>query len=140
MPSPCIRSRASDPPPTRRLRHLRRAATKVAAAAVEGGQKLSTLYKGSAEANPSNYVLLSVRGKVRAENIVGDRWSSRGGRGNGTATADQRNNLTRSMNNRKLTASRTDLADKKAESNRGRVRGSGPAITRRILGWTSRGF
>ena len=38
-----------------------RAAADPAAIALEGGQKLSTQYDGAGEANPSNYVLLSVR-------------------------------------------------------------------------------
>ena len=42
------------------------------------------------------------------------------------AIADHRNNLTSFMLHRKLTASGAELADEKAESNRGRGRGSGP--------------
>ena len=43
-----------------------RAAAEDTTAALEGGKQLSNRYEGSAEANPSNYVLLSVGGKVGA--------------------------------------------------------------------------
>ena len=49
----------------------------------EGGYKLSTQYKEAAEAIPSNYVLLSSGGKVRADNNRGDRRSAGDGRGCG---------------------------------------------------------
>ena len=39
----------------------------------KGGRKISTRYKEAAEAIPSNYVLLSSGGKVRADNNRGDR-------------------------------------------------------------------
>ena len=54
-------------------------------AALEGGQKLLTRYEGAAEANPSNYVLLSVRGKVRAYKDGGDGGSADGSGGSGRA-------------------------------------------------------
>ena len=41
---------------------VERDVAKAAAAALEGNKKLSTQYAGVAEANPSNYVLLSVGG------------------------------------------------------------------------------
>ena len=58
-----------------------RAAAEAAAAASEGGRKLSTRYKGAAEANPSNYVLLYVRGKVGADREVHDAREADGERG-----------------------------------------------------------
>ena len=66
------------------------AATEAAFAASEGVQKLSTRYEGMAEANTSNYVLLSVGGKVGADKNVGDGGSADGGRGGGRAISDQR--------------------------------------------------
>ena len=41
-----------------------RDAAKSAAAALEGGQKISTQCEGAAEANPLNYVLLFIGGEV----------------------------------------------------------------------------
>ena len=41
------------------------AAAEAAAVVSEGGQKISTQYEGAAEANPLNYVLLSVGGMLR---------------------------------------------------------------------------
>ena len=41
-----------------------RAAANPAAAALEGGQRILTQYEGAAEANPLNYVLISVRGEI----------------------------------------------------------------------------
>ena len=49
-----------------------RAAAEPAATVLEGGQKLPIRYKGKAEAEPSNYVLISAGGKVGAENNGGD--------------------------------------------------------------------
>ena len=46
-----------------------------------GGQKLSTLYEGAAARNPSNYVVLSIVGKVRVDKNRGDGGSAGGGRG-----------------------------------------------------------
>ena len=54
------------------------ASTKAASVASEGGQKLSTRYKGAAKANPSGYILLSVRGLVGADKNGGS-----GGKGYG---------------------------------------------------------
>ena len=51
-----------------------RAAAEAVASASEEGQKLSTRYKGAAEANPSNYVVLSVRGgsgRIRTDGMGG---------------------------------------------------------------------
>ena len=87
---------------------------------------------------PSNYVLLSVGGEVGADKNGGDGES--GGGCGGRAIADQRNNLTRFMMYGKLTVSGAELAAEKVANNRGRGRGSGPAIPPRRLGWPSRGF
>ena len=48
------------------------AAAEAADAALEGGQKLLTRYKGMAEANPLNHVLLSVGGEAGADKNGGD--------------------------------------------------------------------
>ena len=50
------------------------------------------------------------------------------------AIEDQRNNLTSFIMNRKLTTSGVNLAAEKAESNRGRGRGSGPSHTPKKVG------
>ena len=39
-----------------------RAAAEAASVVLEGSQKLLTRYEGEAEMNPSNYVLISIRG------------------------------------------------------------------------------
>ena len=49
------------------------ASTQAASGASEGGQKLSTRYKGTVKANPSEYILLSAGGKVRVDQNGGDR-------------------------------------------------------------------
>ena len=54
------------------------AEAKTTAATSEGGQKLSTRYEGVAKANPSGYILLSVRGLVGADKNGGS-----GGKGYG---------------------------------------------------------
>ena len=54
------------------------AVAEAAAVASEGGQKLSTRYEGAAKANPSGYILLSVRGLVGADKNGGS-----GGKGYG---------------------------------------------------------
>ena len=41
-----------------------RATTNPAAVALGGGQKLSTQYEGAAEANPTKYLLIYIRGEV----------------------------------------------------------------------------
>ena len=48
------------------------ATSKATEAASEGVQKLLNRYKGVAEVNPSNYVLLSVRGEVGADKNEGE--------------------------------------------------------------------
>ena len=75
-----------------------------------------------AEANPSNYVLLSIEEEIGADKNGGDKGSAGGADGGGTAIAE---NLTRLILNSNLTASGGELADKKAERNRGRGRGGG---------------
>ena len=57
------------------------AATKAIAAALEGGQKLSTQYEGAAEERPFNYVLIFIGGEVGADNNGGDGGGSNVGRG-----------------------------------------------------------
>ena len=54
------------------------ATAEVAVAASEGGQKLSTRYEEAAEANLSNYFLLSIGGKVGADKNRGDGGSAGG--------------------------------------------------------------
>ena len=46
------------------------AASEAEAFASEGVKKLSIRYKGTLEANPSNYVLISVGGEAEADNNV----------------------------------------------------------------------
>ena len=67
------------------------AAAKATVAASEGGQKLLTRYDGKTEENPSNYVLLYVRGKAWAEKNRGDGGSADVGRGGGSAIDYMRN-------------------------------------------------
>ena len=52
-----------------------------------------------------NYYLLSIKGKVGADNNRGGGESTDGGGGGGRAIADQKNNLTRLMMHGNLTAS-----------------------------------
>ena len=61
-----------------------------------------------------------------ADKSGGDGGSADSGGGDVRSILDQRNNLTRFMMHKKLTTIRADLAAKKAASNKGRVRGSGP--------------
>ena len=65
-----------------------RAATEAAAAASEEVQKLSTQCEGAAEANSSNYVLISVRGEVGEDNNGKDWWNADCGRGSKRFIAD----------------------------------------------------
>ena len=58
-------------------------AAKAVAAASEGGQNLPNRYEGSADSNPSNYVLISVGLDLGAEKNGGYGWSSDGGGGGG---------------------------------------------------------
>ena len=109
----------------RKVKGGQTAAEAAADASVEG-QKLSTRYEGVAEANPLNYVLLSVGGEVEADKNGGDGGSADGGGGGGRAIADQRDNQTRFMMDGKLTASRAELVAEKAAIIKGRGRGSGP--------------
>ena len=51
-------------------------AAEAAAAVSEGFQKLSTQYKGVAEANPLNYVLLSTGGEIGADKNRGEERAS----------------------------------------------------------------
>ena len=84
------------------------------------------------EAISSNYVLLSVGGKVGVDKNRGNGESADGGGCGGRAIVDQRNNLTRFMMHGKLTASEAELAAEKAASNRGRGRGSVLSIPPRV--------
>ena len=61
-------------------------AVEAAATASDGGQKISTRYKGAAEVNPPKYVLISIRGKVGADNNRGDRGSANIDRGGGSGS------------------------------------------------------
>ena len=70
----------------------------------------------------------------------GDRGSDNGCSGGGRAIADQRNNLTRFMVHRKLTASGAKMAAKKAGSNWGRGRGSGPVHPPKKVGLAKSGL
>ena len=101
------------------------AAAKAAAAALEGGHKILIIYEGVLEANPSNYVLLSIMRKVGEDKNGGDGGSVNAGGSGGRDLADQRNNMTRFMMHGNLTSRWAELAVKKAASNRRRVRGSG---------------
>ena len=96
-----------------------------------------TRYKGVAEANPSNYVLLSSGGEFGADKSGGDGRSANGGGGVRRAIADQSKHLKRFILHDKLKAIGTDLVAEKSESNRGRGRGSAPVISPRRLGWKS---
>ena len=100
----------------KRLRKLKwwRAAAETTAKALEGGHKISTQYVGAAEVDPLNYVLLSIRGKVREYKNRGVGGSADGGGGGGRAISDQRNNMTMFMIHGKLTARREELEGKKA--------------------------
>ena len=78
--------------------------------------------------NPSNYVLLSIRGGgFGSDKNGGDGRSANGGGGGGRDIVDQRDNLMRFMMHEKLMVSGAELVDKKAESSRERGRGSGPS-------------
>ena len=121
----------------RKVKGVRRSTTKVAAALSEGCQKLLTWYKRVAEANPSNYILISFGGGCRADNNGGNGWSSNGANGADggiISIADHGENMKRFMIHGKLMAGGADLAAKKMGSNRGRGRGSGPGHTPKKVG------
>ena len=99
-----------------------------------------TRYGGAAEAISSKYVLLSVGRKVGVDKNGGNRRSADGGGCGGRAIVNQRNNLARFTMHGKLTASRAELAAEKVVINRGRGRGSGPAIPSNWLSCPNRGF
>ena len=103
-----------------------RAAAKAAATVLEGGQKLSNRYKGTTKANLSNYVLISVGGKVREDKNRGEGGRADGGGGGGRDVSYQRNNLKRFFMHGKMNASGAELEAEEAESNRGRVLGHPP--------------
>ena len=61
-------------------------AAKSAAAVSEGNQKLLNRNEGSAEANFSNYILLSVGGEIGVDKNGEDKGSANGGRGCGSVS------------------------------------------------------
>ena len=85
-----------------------------------------TRYEGAAEANPLNYVLLSVGGEFQADKNRRGRGRDDGGGGVGRDIADWRDNLTSYMMHWKLTVSRGELTVNRAARNSGSGRGSGP--------------
>ena len=87
-----------------------------------------------AEENPSNYVMISVRGEVVVDKNGGDGGSADGGGGGGRSIEYQKYNLARFMMQGNLTTGGAELVTEKVASNRGRGRGSIPGHLHKKVG------